>query len=87
MTGCNQMQRPGSGITIIHSYERLNVIAEHSPLRCITLEAVVFKNTSSAGVNIQIEVIEEHLTPVEQYKPEDVDLIVSVPGIIPIDSK
>ena len=63
------------------------MIAEHPPLRCLALETVVFKNASSARVNIQIEVIDEHLAPVEKDEPENVDLVVALSGITTIDSE
>ncbi len=85
MAGCNQVQRLGPRVTIRRGHERPNVISEKSPARLAALKAVVAEAVRAA--DDQFEVVEEHLAPVEQHKPEDRDLIVCVSVITAVDGE
>ncbi len=61
------------------------MIAEKSPVGLAALEAVVVEVVRAD--DSQFEIVDEHLTAIEQQKLEDVDLIVSIPGIIAVDGK
>jgi hypothetical protein len=63
------------------------VIAEHSPFQPAILEAAVCKAVRAAEANSHIEVVQKHLAPVKQYKPEDCDLIEAVSGITVVYGK